>query len=177
VLLAASAPADLDFWQAAKAIFNCQATVRDGGWLVLLTPCPGGIPAEHQDFDRAIGLEPRRIEELLAAQAGSGDPGGGRTGGRRTGGRRPGDRRSDPTPDRVTLAPALALARFRTRIRIGVVSPGLKAEQIARMGFRAFASVEQALGTILPELPASQRRVDVVTHGGATFPFVGSEVP
>lgn len=155
VLVAGSAPADLDFWQAAKAIFNCQAVVEDGGWLVVVTPCPEGIPAEHRAFDRSIGLPPEQIEDLLARfAAGAG---------------------TDPEMDRVTLAPALALSRFRRRIRIAVVSPGLTAKQVGRMGFSCFATVEEALGNILEDLPEEKRRVDVVTHGGSTYPYVESK--
>ena len=154
VLVAASAPADLDFWQAAKAIFNCQAAVQDGGWLVLVTPCPEGIPEEHRAFDRSIGMAPEQIQDLLARVEG------------------PGALAVDPALDRVTLAPSLALARFRRRIHIAVVSPGLNSEQVESMGFSWFATVEDALASILPGLPQELRRVDVVTHGGATYPWV-----
>jgi nickel-dependent lactate racemase len=156
VLVAGSAPADLDFWQAAKGIFNCQAAVEDGGWLVLVTPCPEGIPAEHGAFDRCIGLPPARIEEMLERLEGEDGAG------------------ADPEMDRVTLAPALALSRFRQRIRIAVVSPGLTAEQVEWMGFSSFATVEEALARILEELPQEKRRVDVVPQGGSTYPYIES---
>jgi nickel-dependent lactate racemase len=159
VLVAGSAPADLDFWQAAKAIFNCQEVVEDGGRLVLVTPCPEGIPAEHKAFDRAIGLAPAKIEELLARLAGEDA----------------GEFTVDPGMDRVTLAPALALSRFRQRIRIAVVSPGLTEAQVRRMGFDYFSTVEVALESILQGLPEAKRRVDVVTHGGSTYPCMEPE--
>lgn len=191
VLVVGSAPADLDFWQAAKAIFNCQAAVEDGGWLVLVTPCPEGIPAAHKAFDRCIGLPPEQIEDLLARPAGraggikgageTGLAGGtGRAGGRGSpsGTEEAGDVAADPDMDRVTLAPALALSRFRRRISIAVVSPGLMATQVRRMGFNCFATVEEALASILRDLPEAKRRVDVVTHGGSTFPYLSqSSIP
>ena len=160
VLVAGSAPADLDFWQAAKGIFNCQSAVEDGGWLVLVTPCPEGIPAEHRAFDSCIGMAPERIEGLLKRLAECAD------------GAEEECVTVDPDMDRVTLAPALALARFRGRIRIAVVSPGLKAAQVRRMGFDYFTTVEEALESILKILPEAKRRVDVVTHGGSTYPFI-----
>jgi len=160
VLVAGSAPADLDFWQAAKGIFNCQSAVKDGGWLVPVTPCPEGIPAEHRAFDSCIGMAPERIEGLLKRLAECAD------------GAEEECVTVDPDMDRVTLAPALALARFRGRIRIAVVSPGLKAAQVRRMGFDYFTTVEEALESILKILPEAKRRVDVVTHGGSTYPFI-----
>jgi nickel-dependent lactate racemase len=152
ILVAGSFPADLDFWQAAKAIFNCQAVVRNGGWLILATPCPGGIPVEHASFDRCIGMAPAEIEAMLEG----------------------GDSAAE-SMDRVTLAPALALARFRERIHIAIVSPGLKARQVERMGFYYFPSVEEALKEILRNAPEQERRADIVTHGGSAYPFVGPE--
>jgi hypothetical protein len=82
---------------------------------------------------------------------------------------------ADAEVDRVTLAPALALSRFRRRIRIAVVSPGLTPQQVQRMGFSSFATVEEALEKILPGLPRQKQRVDVVTHGGSTYPCVHTE--
>jgi hypothetical protein len=74
--------------------------------------------------------------------------------------------------DRVTLAPALALSRFRQRIRIALVSPGLTATQVRRMGFHSFTTVEETLERILKDIPEAKRRVDVVTHGGLTYPYI-----
>jgi len=78
----------------------------------------------------------------------------------------------DQDMDRVTLAPALALSRFRQRIRIAVVSPGLTDAQVRRMGLDYFSTVEEALESILQGLPEAKRRVDVVTHGGSTYPYM-----
>lgn len=159
VLVAGSAPADLDFWQAAKAIFNCQAAVEDGGWLVLAAPCPEGIPEQHKAFDRAIGLPPAEIRDMLG----------------RLGTGAAGDVAADADMDRVTLAPALALSRFRQRIRIAVVSPGLTEAQVRRMGFDYFSTIGEAVQSILQGLPEAKRRVDVVTHGGSTYPCMEPE--
>jgi nickel-dependent lactate racemase len=160
VLVVGSAPANLDFWQAAKAIFNCQAVVEDGGWLILLAPCPEGIPVEHAAFDRCIGLAPVEIETLLGLRSGETEQS---------------QRAATPTIDRVTLAPALALSRFRQRIRIAVVSPGLTEQQVGNMGFSYFESIDAALESIFKELPDQDRQIDVVTHGGSTYPHIEQE--
>lgn len=181
VLVAGSHPADLDFWQAAKCIFNCQSAVQDGGWLIVVAPCPEGIPAEHAAFDRYIGLPSSRIESLLLAGERTGSGGGSPAGNDSVGrsGSAGGSPHSDPgrgqEPDRVTLAAALPLARFRERIRIGVVSPGLEPEQVERMGFVPFVSVEQALEHVLGNNPGQGIKVDVVTHGGETYPQLEEE--
>ncbi len=142
ILLVSSYPADLDFWQAAKGIFNCQSIVEDGGRLVLLTPCPDGIPREHAQFHRYIGTPSDKIEQMLE---------------------------NDESYDITTLSPALCLARFRERIHIGIVSPGLTREQVELMGFSYFSSVEEALSLAETDRAVT---IDIVTHGGEMCPYL-----
>jgi len=54
VIIFSTYPADIDYWQAMKALdFACTA-VRPGGAIVLITPCPEGISPTHATFkDRA----------------------------------------------------------------------------------------------------------------------------
>jgi len=144
ILIVSSHPADLDFWQAGKAIYNCQSLVRDGGSLIIVTPCPEGIPREHAAFAEYIGRDP---EELAAAI------------------------RSGSVPDRITAAPAVPLGRFRRRIRMAVVSPGISAAALAPAKMEKFDSVEEAAEEKMAEYGAGAG-VSVVTHGGETVPYV-----
>jgi hypothetical protein len=57
-------------------------------------------------------------------------------------------------------------------IRFASASLELTEEQVRRMGFDYFTTVEEALASILKDLPEAKRRVDVVTHGGSTYPFI-----
>src|SRR5256886_5365535 len=52
VVLAESYPADYDLWQAAKGIYSAQLSVREGGVVVLVTPCPHGVSKEHPEVER-----------------------------------------------------------------------------------------------------------------------------
>ena len=144
VLIVGSHPADLDFWQAAKAIFNTQSLVRDGGSLVLVTPCPEGVPAEHALYPEYIGRDP---EELAA------------------------DIQGRKTSHRITAAPAVSMGRFLRRIRIGVVSDGVPADRLATAAMECFGSVQDAVAAKLREY-GSGASVSVVTHGGETFPHL-----
>jgi hypothetical protein len=51
----------------------------------------------------------------------------------------------------------------------------LTEEQVNRMGFGRFESVEEALARIFRELPREKRRVDVVPWGGSSYPYLETE--
>ena len=144
VLIVGSHPADLDFWQAAKAVFNTQALVRDRGSLILVTPCPEGVPPEHAGYAEYIGRDP----EELASEI-----------------------REGSVADRLTAAPAVRMGRFRKRIRLGVVSDGLCAEAIAAAKMERFETIRQAVAAKLREYGPGTA-ISVVTHGGETFPYL-----
>jgi len=143
IAVASSHPADLDFWQAAKCLFNCQGVVDDGGWLVVVTPCPEGICDEHARYDTYIGKEPDEL--LKGIDEGAFD-------------------------DPIAAAPAVCLARFRQRIHIAMVSDGLSRRNVENMRFHHFESVDDALSHIFAQ--EGRHQVAVFTHGGEAVPFV-----
>lgn len=51
IVIADSRPGDRDFWQAGKALSACMFCVRRGGTIILATPCPEGISAEHPEVE------------------------------------------------------------------------------------------------------------------------------
>lgn len=76
VVITESFPADYDLWQAAKGIYSAELSVRDGGVVVLVTPCPHGVSSEHPEVEQ-IGyrtyaevkarVEKKEIADLIAA--------------------------------------------------------------------------------------------------------------
>jgi nickel-dependent lactate racemase len=50
IVLADAYPADLDFWQALKGLNAAYGAVRDGGTVILVTPCPEGTSAQHPEL-------------------------------------------------------------------------------------------------------------------------------
>jgi len=143
IAVASSFPANLDLWQAAKCVFNCQGVVPDGGWLVMVTPCPEGVCDEHSPYDGYIGMDPADL--LAGIEAGTFD-------------------------DPIAAAPAVCMARFRERIHIGVVSHGLSRESVGKMRYHHFDTVEHALDHIFAT--EGSHPVAVFTHGGEAVPFV-----
>jgi nickel-dependent lactate racemase len=57
IVLADAYPADLDFWQALKGLNAAYGAVRDGGTVILVTPCPEGTSAQHPELTE-IGYIP-----------------------------------------------------------------------------------------------------------------------
>jgi nickel-dependent lactate racemase len=46
-MICSTYPADIDFWQAGKGLDYANLGVRDGGTIILLTPCPERISPAH----------------------------------------------------------------------------------------------------------------------------------
>jgi hypothetical protein len=143
IVLSVSYSHDLDFWQAAKGIYGPEALVKDGGTLLLVTPCPEG-QGNHSDFLSLIGRDDNQEVLLDILQ-----------------GRRP------PPADPLPLAPAAMMARMRTRFRCRVVSPGLSREELARAGYEKSDDVQSALNALLDRYPKG--KTAVVTRSDLTF--------
>jgi hypothetical protein len=143
ILLSVSYEHDQDFWQAAKGIYGPEALVRDGGTLLLVSPCPEG-QGNHPDFLPLIGRDDNRAVLLAILQGAAAPP-------------------RDPLP----LAPAAMMARMRRRFRCAVVSPGLSGEELAQAGYERFEDVQSAMDTLLKRYP--QGRVGVVLRSDLAF--------
>lgn len=78
VIIFSTYPADIDYWQAMKALDFAHVGVRKGGTIVLITPCPERISPTHPTFKgRATesysklldAVNKNEIEDLPAAGA------------------------------------------------------------------------------------------------------------
>jgi hypothetical protein len=140
-----SYPADLDFWQATKAYGSATRIVREGGTLLLVTPCPEGL-----------GPHPR-----LAEYTGKGDD---------TDWLRENLPRL-PAAERIPLSGGRTLARWRKTRNLAVFSPGLSETDMkaAKIGYvRDLQShIDSFLGRAGPE-----EKVSVVHFGGETYAYL-----
>lgn len=50
IVIADAYPADLDFWQALKGLNAAYGAVKDGGTVILVTPCLEGTSAQHLEL-------------------------------------------------------------------------------------------------------------------------------
>lgn len=76
VVVASSYPADIDYWQAVKALVYAHVAVKPGGTVVLITPCPERVSPTHPllregatwGYDKTLeAVERGGIEDLIAA--------------------------------------------------------------------------------------------------------------
>jgi nickel-dependent lactate racemase len=144
IVVVGSYPADLDFWQASKALTSADHLTADGGTIIMVTPCPEGI-GPHDELADYVGDDD---PDALAERA-----------------------RQGLTADPVAVAGGVTLARMRRRVRMIIVSDGLGPTACRRMQMAHFATVQEALDAALATY-GPQARVSVIPHGAEIFPMV-----
>lgn len=144
IVVVGSHPADLDFWQASKALLSADHLTQDGGTIILLSPCPEGI-GPHDELADYCGDDDA---EQLAARAMAGH-----------------------TADPVAVAGGVTVAQMRRRTRFIIVSDGLDAAMSARMKMAHAASLQDAVDRAL-QTYGHTARVSAITHGAEIFPIV-----
>ncbi|GAW91950.1 nickel-dependent lactate racemase [Calderihabitans maritimus] len=65
IVIVDSYPADIELWQAAKGIYASELVVKDGGYVILVTPCPEGVSTTHPEIEKFGYLPLKEVEELV----------------------------------------------------------------------------------------------------------------
>lgn len=128
VVVASAHPSDINLWQAGKALYSADLVVRDGGAIILASPCVEGV-GEHGSFSELVALDRAEIEARLAA---------------------------DAVPDRISAAAALAVALVRERAEVILVSSGIDAAEAGRMGMPNHGSIQAAVDAALSTRPGGR---------------------
>lgn len=121
IVLASAYPSDINFWQAGKALYAADLVVRDGGIIILASPCYEGI-GEHEEFADLLREDYHSIEGRI---------------------------HRGEVRDRVGAAAALAVALVRARADIWLVSGPLMAEPAARAHLPCFENLQEAVDAAL----------------------------
>jgi lactate racemase len=125
IVVSISHPHDPDFWQAGKGFYCAESLVKDGGSILVATPCPEGLGL-HSSYPERIGSDDN-VEIMKAILRGEAEM------------------PQDPLP----LAPAAMMAKVRKRIRLHIASPGLTEEMMGKAGIMVHASVQEGLDFLL----------------------------
>jgi nickel-dependent lactate racemase len=145
IVVTESYPADYDLWQASKGIYSAELAVRHGGVVILVTPCPHGVSDEHPEVERLGYLG---FEEVKARV------------------------KEKQITDLVAAAHLVHVGRVvRDRAQGIMVSPGIKPETQAHLGFKSAAKPQQALDMAFG-IAGAQAKVAVLRHGGDVLPLV-----
>lgn len=127
IVISISYPHDHDFWQACKGFYCAESLVKDGGAILVATPCPEGL-GSHSSYPERIGRDDN-VEIIKSILDGSGVlP-------------------EDPIP----LAPGAMMARIRQRINLHMVSPGLSEHLVGKSSIMMHNSVQQGLDYLLTQ--------------------------
>jgi nickel-dependent lactate racemase len=130
VIIFSTYPADIDYWQAMKALDFAHVGVRKGGTIVLITPCPERISPTHPSFkDRAT----ESYDKLLAAV------------------------NKNEIEDLPVAGALLMHSQLREHAHIICCSTGLTIEDKRALGFEHASSIEEAIQTALKRHPEDAR--------------------
>lgn len=144
IVIAGSHPCDIEFWQAHKSLYPADIAIKDGGTIIVVTPCPEGVAVTHHGMLDYTALDAERLEELILAKE---------------------------IPDVVSGALALAWAKMRQRAGISIVSDGITGEQARALAFGPFDSVDFALAAALDK-HGSDASITVLTHAPEMLPIL-----
>jgi nickel-dependent lactate racemase len=117
IVIASSYPSDLNLWQAGKALYAADLVVREGGLIILVSPCYEGV-GEHGDFAELLGRDRIELERQVV---------------------------DGQVADRVAGAAALAVALVRDRAEVWLVSEHVSDADLSRMKMRRFHDLQDAV--------------------------------
>jgi len=121
VIIASSHPMDLDYWVAGKAIVSSYLAIKNGGTIILVTPCYEGISAGNvhiEAFKRFGKLSYKEIEEKF---------------------------KEGKIKDGVAASIMMVLAKIKEKAKILIFSDGLTEEMCKWLGVTKIYNIEKAL--------------------------------
>ena len=148
IVLVDSHPYDLDLWLASKGIYAAELAVRQGGVVILVSPCPGGVSLSHPEV-LSRGYHPyTTVEQWVGRNEIS----------------------------KLTVAAHLVhVGRvIKERAQGILVSPGISKEETEQLGMIYGASPQEALDTAFT-LVGEDAKVAVLKRGGEILPVINGE--
>jgi nickel-dependent lactate racemase len=147
IVLIDSHSADRDFWQSAKGAYAGDVAVKTGGSLILVAPNPEGVAGNHANV-LEIGYRPHAALVRRVQRGG--------------------------VKDLVGIAILADVAQIVDRADCIMVSPGITADEAARLGFRSAPTATAALAMAL-EKQGPRASIAVLRYGGHVLPIVEDE--
>jgi nickel-dependent lactate racemase len=144
ITVSSSHPADIEFWQGQKGLFSADLVTKEGGGIVLLTPCPEGIATMHPDWVEYLQHTAKELMEMYERGT---------------------------IENLVAFGLALNVAHVRDKHIVCLVSGGISEAESKKIGFKKFGSIEEAVKH-LSRIYGSDSRINVLTHGGDTCPVL-----
>jgi lactate racemase len=143
IVVASAYPSDINFWQAGKALYSADLAVRDGGTIILASPCYEGV-GEHGEFVDLLQYDYRTLDRMIAA---------------------------GEVHDRVGAAAALAVALVLGRAQLWLVTDHVGEAEARRMNVRRFAGLQAALDAAL-QTHGPDAKVTILHEATEILPIV-----
>lgn len=146
IAVVSSFSADQDFWQGTKGVISGELIIKDGGTLILVTPCFEGV-GPHKNYPKYIGNDDS--EGLLKTAT---------------------ENLVNPK-EILSLAVAIPVARIRKRLRlVSLISKGIDSEGPKEAKFRRFDTIDEALQEAL-DYYGKEAKVSAIPCGGESCPY------
>jgi lactate racemase len=145
IVISDSFPTDTNLWLAAKGIYSGDLALKKNGVLILVTPCPEGVCAEHPLIEK-IGYRPFSEIESSVDRGDFQD---------------------------LTLAAHLVhVGRVIREKGTGIlVSPGIARSTTTRIGFKWAATPQDALDLAINQM-GENASIAVLKNGGEIMPII-----
>jgi lactate racemase len=65
IVIADAYPSDMDFWQAIKGMNVAYSAVKDGGTVILVSPCPEGACSQHEEVTTIGYIRNEQVRRLV----------------------------------------------------------------------------------------------------------------
>jgi len=144
IVLASSHPCDLDFWQAHKTLFSADLAVKDGGTIIIVTPCREGVSRMHPEILEIGNLTPEEVDRKL---------------------------RQGEVKDQIGGSFAIAWGLIKKRAKVIMVSDGILPHDASRLGFDYADTVNSALNKAFMR-HGRNAKITVLTHAPDMVPVV-----
>ncbi len=144
LVIASSYPADIEFWQAHKSLYPAEMILRDGGVLILATPCPEGVAVTHPEVLELAGLSPEEIDAKV---------------------------RRGEVKDPVGAANSMVWSKIRSRIKVVIVSDGISEEEARSLGFSWYGDLQEAIDSEVRSL-GDKPRIAIMRNAPELLPKV-----
>jgi len=145
IVVTDSYPTDSMLWQAAKGLYAAELAVRQGGVIILVSPCPEGVADHHPDIVRFGYRTVAETQRLV---------------------------KEGKIKDLTAAAHIAHLGRIVIERATGIlVSPGVPREITEKLGMRYAATPEEAL-SLAYKMVGEDAKVAILRRGSEVLPVV-----
>lgn len=146
IVVVSSYPLAADFWQCTKALYSAAKVIKQGGTILLLSPCTEGIGPHKNvcDYIQVTNGKKTLTEKMQMKEMGE---------------------------ELLTAAVGVSIGNINKHCRIEIISDGIKTEDISKSGFSLHS--EKDLQKVFDK---SLKRYDkpivlIIPAGGETVPY------